>query len=74
MDRKIMNSLSIEKQKELEGFIKYLDEINHQVGAGKAVKKSSPIEIKIGERVLSLPINIETYNALFEALHAILNG
>lgn len=69
-----MNGLTMEKQKELEAFIEYLDEVNHQVGAGKNVKANSPIKFKIGERVLSLPLNSETFNALYEVLRAVLNG
>lgn len=68
-----MAGLSFEKHKELEEFFRYLDEINHQVGAGKAVKADSPIDFKIGERTLLLPLNSETFNALYNVIFDLLN-
>lgn len=68
-----MKGLTIEKQKELEAFVGYLDEINHQFGEGAKVKLNSEVEFKIGERVLSLPLTDETFCALFDAVYKLLH-
>lgn len=69
-----MESLTLEKEKELEAFIEYLDEINHKFGEGAKVKAGSPIELKVGERVLSLPLNSDTFNMVFDAVYNLLHG
>lgn len=69
-----MRGLTIEKQNELEAFVDYLDEINHQFGEGAKVKSNSEVEFKIGERVLSLPLTNETFGVLFDAVYKLLHG
>lgn len=69
-----METLTIEKEKELEAFVEYLDGINHKFGEGAKVKTGSPIELKVGERVLSLPLNSDTFNAVFDAVYKLLHG
>lgn len=69
-----MESLTIEKEKELQAFVEYLDGINHKFGEGAKVKAGSPVEIKVGERVLSLPLNSDTFNAVFDAVYKLLHG
>lgn len=62
-----MENLTLEKVKEAEGFLKFLDDVNHSI---KEIAKAE-WSVKIGDQELTVPLNEETFHILYRAVQEV---
>lgn len=62
-----MEKMKLEEIKAAEDFLKFMDEVNHSI---KKVSKEE-VSIKLGDQELKVPLNSETFQALYSAVQEI---